>query len=174
MVRGNVSHTTINVLGKNVHLILCDGAKLTLSGGILMYGDHKLYIHSQTYGESMGKLDIESGYYDRAAGIGSDYVYGDESTSYQRTPGDLEIHGGDIYAKGGDRAAGIGGGNYQHGGLVIIYGGKIAAHGGDGIINICDVTDLVDILLNVGHDLNVVVTGAEGITFGGSGTGPAR
>ena len=130
MVRGNVSHTTLNVLGKKVHLILCDGATLTLSGGILMYGDHRLYIHSQSYGGSMGKLVVQSGYNSDAAGIGSDYD--GNSTSYQRTPADLEIHGGDIYVKGGDRAAGIGGGNYQHGGLVIIYGGKIAAHGGDG------------------------------------------
>ena len=130
VVRGNVSHTTLNVLGKKVHLILCDGATLTLSGGILMYGDHRLYIHSQSYGGSMGKLVVQSGYNSDAAGIGSDYD--GNSTSYKRTPADLEIHGGDIYAKGGDDAAGIGGGYHQHGGLVTIYGGKIGAHGSDG------------------------------------------
>ena len=145
VVSGNVSNNTLNVLGKKVHLILCDGAKLTLSGGILCYGEnYKLNIHSQSYGPSMGKLIAESGYDDGVAGIGSDCVtswheswnhneFGhflpDENT---RIPSDIEIHGGDIYAKGSEQAAGIGGGNAQSGGNLIIYGGKITAKGGDG------------------------------------------
>lgn len=44
----------------------------------------------------------------------------------------------------------------------------------NGEISIADVTALIDILLNVVHDLNVVVTGADGLTFGGTGSGPAR
>jgi hypothetical protein len=131
VVTGEVKHNTLNVLGKNVHLILCDGAKLTLSGGILMYGDHNLYIHSQSYGDSMGKLVAQSGYSESAAGIGSDND-GSIGVAYNRTPGNIEIHGGDIYAKGGTRAAGIGGGYWQHGGNVTIYGGKVEARGGDG------------------------------------------
>ena len=145
VVTGNVSNNTLNVLGKKVHLILCDGAKLTLSGGILCYGDnYKLNIHSQSYGPSMGKLIAESGYDDGVAGIGSDCVISwheswnhnewghflpDENT---RIPSDIEIHGGDIYAQGSEQAAGIGGGNAQSGGNLIIYGGKITAKGGDG------------------------------------------
>jgi len=132
VVRGNVSHTTLNVLGKKVHLILCDGAKLTLSGGILCYNTDSnkptLYIHCQSYGASMGRLDIASGYKSEAAGIGSDYD--GEDSDHARTPGDIEIHGGDIYAKGGGKGAGIGGGNEQNGGNVIIYGGKVVAQGG--------------------------------------------
>ena len=129
VVYGDVSHTTLNVLGRNVHLILCNGAKLTLSGGILMYGNHNLYIHCQSYDASMGKLVARSGYADYAAGIGSNYP---ETGNEVRTPGNLEIHGGDIYAKGAKWAAGIGGGYEQDGGLVTIYGGKIEAHGSDG------------------------------------------
>ena len=145
VVTGNVSNNTLNVLGKKVHLILCDGAKLTLSGGILCYGDnYKLNIHSQSYGPSMGKLIAESGYDDGVAGIGSDCVISwheswnhnewghflpDENT---RIPSDIEIHGGDIYAQGSEQAAGIGGGNAQSGGNLIIYGGKITAKGGAG------------------------------------------
>ena len=48
---------------------------------------------------------------------------------------------------------------------------------GDGEISIGDVTVLIDILLSgncVINAINVVVNGAEGLTFGGFGTGPAR
>ena len=141
VVRGIVSHNTLNVLGKNVHLILCDDAKLTLSGGILLYGEKTLYIHSQSYGSSMGKLIAESGYADMTAGIGSDteevarsYSSGKKGTGTttvfydQRIPAELEIHGGDIYAKGGDNAAGIGGGKMQSGCDLTIYGGKVEGH----------------------------------------------
>ena len=136
VVSGNVSNNTLNVLGKNVHLILLDGAKLTLSTGILMYGDHNLYIHSQSYGSSMGKLIAQSGHDDNAAGIGSDGGdYDDYDIRYTRTPGDIVIHGGDIYAKGGYYGAGIGGGNYQNASNIIIYGGKVEARGGGGGVN---------------------------------------
>ena len=128
VVYGDVSTTTLNVLGKDVHLILCNGAKLTLSGGILCYGNKKLYIHCQSYDDSMGKLVAKSGYDDYAAGIGSNCP---ETGNEDRTPGDLEIHGGDIYAKGGKWAAGIGGGYEQNGGRVTILGGKIEARGSD-------------------------------------------
>ena len=132
LVRGNVRNNTLNVLGKKVHLILCDGAKLTLSGGILCYGDKTLYIHSQSYGASMGKLDIACGYKDEAAGIGSDWDGG--GTNAKRTAGDLEIHGGKLTVKGGDEAAGIGGGYNQQAGNITIYGGDIKATGGDGSV----------------------------------------
>ena len=128
VVYGDVSTTTLNVLGKEVHLILCNGAKLTLSGGILCYGNKKLYIHCQSYDDSMGKLVAKSGYGDYAAGIGSNCP---DTGNEDRTPGDLEIHGGDIYAKGGKWAAGIGGGYEQNGGRITILGGKIEAHGSD-------------------------------------------
>lgn len=128
VVRSNISNATLNVLGKNVHLILCDGIQLILSGGILMYGDHNLYIHCQSYGTEMGRLVVNGGYGSKAAGIGSDYD-GSE-TRFQRTPGKLEIHGGNIYAQGCDYGAGIGGGSYQNGGEMIVYGGRVEGHGG--------------------------------------------
>lgn len=123
---GNLNNTTLNLLGKNVHLILCDGAQLTLSGGILMYGDRNLYIHCQSYGVEMGRLVAQSGHGLKAAGIGSN-----DDGPEARIPGKLEIHGGDIYAQGLDNAAGIGGGNGQKGGEVIVYGGRVEAHGGE-------------------------------------------
>lgn len=48
---------------------------------------------------------------------------------------------------------------------------------GDGEINITDVTVLISLVLGDNcmiNNINVVVNGAEGLTFGGFGTGPAR
>ena len=134
VVCGNVNHTTMNVLGKNVHLILGDNTKLSLSGGILCYNTETnkptLYIHSQSYEANMGQLYISSGYKGAAAGIGSDW----EKTvaeNCNRPAGDLEIHGGKLDVTGGEDAAGIGGGSSQEAGKITIYGGEITARGGD-------------------------------------------
>ena len=129
VVRGNVTYGTFNQLGKDVHLILCDGAKLTLSGGLLIYGTKSLKIYSQSYGAEMGQFVVTSGYKDEAAGIGSDYD--GNSSSGKRAPGDIEIHGGKLNITGGDKAAGIGGGFHQQGGNLTIYGGDIKAYGGN-------------------------------------------
>ena len=51
---------------------------------------------------------------------------------------------------------------------------KNADLNGDGTISVNDVTTLVDIILHGSGILNVVVTGANGLTFGGVGNGPAR
>ena len=45
---------------------------------------------------------------------------------------------------------------------------------GDGDINVTDVTALVNLILGGNSGFNVVVNGADGITFGGGGNGPAR
>ena len=133
VVRGNVSHTTLNVLGPKVHLILCDGAKLSLSGGILCYNTESnkptLYIHCQSYDGNMGELYIASGYKAEAAGIGSDW---EDDEGGKRIAGNLEIHGGNLSVTGGDLAAGIGGGHLQEAGKITIYGGDIKAYGGKG------------------------------------------
>ena len=44
----------------------------------------------------------------------------------------------------------------------------------DGIVSVTDVTALTDIILGGNSILKVVVNGAEGLTFCGSGSGPAR
>ena len=135
VVRANVSNSTLNVLGKNVHLILGDNSKLSLSGGILIYNTNalkpNLYIHSQSYGSDMGGLHITSGNKEEAAGIGSDSDDEKETIFFTRTAGDLEIHGGDLYVQGGSKGAGIGGGYKQHAGNITIYGGNIKAIGGN-------------------------------------------
>ena len=141
VVRGNVNHFAMKVRGKNVHLILCDGAKLTLKGGteynevggIRVLQDCNFYIHSQSYGAWMGKLDVPNPQNDHAAGIGgyNSGLGGNYDDRTDKVPGNIEIHGGDIYAMGGYWGAGIGGGYKQGGGSVVIYGGIVKAHGRD-------------------------------------------
>ena len=45
---------------------------------------------------------------------------------------------------------------------------------GDGDINVTDVTAVVNLILGNNNFINVVVNGADGLTFGGGGNGPAR
>ncbi|MBR7054389.1 MAG: hypothetical protein IKI26_06480, partial [Prevotella sp.] len=131
VVLGNVKRETIVVMGKNVHLILLNGATLTLTGGLILEDDHKLYIHSQSYGSNMGRLMVTNKY-EKAAGIGSAQHEGKNMKA-----GALVIHGGHIEANGGENAAGIGscarsdddGGDLCN--SVTIFGGYVKATGGD-------------------------------------------
>ena len=145
VVKGNVEYKTLNVLGRS-YLILCDGAKLTCTGGILIDTRDGLYnvsltIYSQGDGDNMGKLYVTNSY-SEAAGIGSPdchpkYDYHAAQFSYC---GKIEIHGGDIEAYGADYAAGIGSGLRFEGQysaaenknslLFTMYGGKVYAKGG--------------------------------------------
>ena len=130
VVRGTVNRDALRVNGNNVHLVLCDGARLNVNS-IIVNPAYKLYIHVQSYGSSMGKLHADNnGHQETAAGIGSES--GLSHDPYKDGPGLIEIHGGTIYAKGGDNGAGIGGGDWAKGGNIVIYGGDIRAYGGDG------------------------------------------
>ena len=132
VVSRDVTRKTIVVQGSDVHLILCDGVTLTLTGGLKLEGDNKLYIHSQSYGGSMGRLIVTNSY-DDAAGIGSAQHDGNEMVV-----GELVIHGGYIVATGGTRGAGIGSCTRKSNGRselcksVTIYGGFVRATGGIG------------------------------------------
>ena len=130
VVRGTVNRDALRVNGNNVHLVLCDGARLNVNS-IIVNPAYKLYIHVQSYGSSMGKLHADNnGHQETAAGIGSES--GLSHAPNLDGPGLIEIHGGTIYAKGGDNGAGIGGGDWAKGGNIVIYDGDIRAYGGDG------------------------------------------
>ena len=103
VVRENVNRETIVVQGSDVHLILCDNATLTLTGGLRLEDDNKLYIHCQSYGGAMGKLMVTNESYNHGAGIGS--AFHDYKA---KKAGELVIHGGHIKAEGGKNSAGIG------------------------------------------------------------------
>ena len=117
-----------------VHLILCDGAKLSIEEpGIVDSGEGhaavaissaSLAIYGQTLGSGMlvakGGAGEFQGY--GGAGIGGDGTC---------PGGELTINGGTVTAVGGEHAAGIGGGDHGHGGRVTINGGTVTAKGGD-------------------------------------------
>ncbi len=119
VARGNVtlsSNTTLRVTG-SVHLILCDGAKLTAGDGVYIRKGSSLSIYGQTKGT--GKLIAKP---DNGPGIGG---------MADTVGGSLYIHGGVIEAEGGTNAAGIGGGNHASGyENIVIYGGRVTAKGG--------------------------------------------
>ena len=134
LVKGTVNYKTLNVFGR-VNLILCDGAKLTCTGGIKVESDNsaELNIYSQVgdyksppADSNEGQLIVTNSYED-AAGIGG---------SQGQECGEITIHGGIIDVTGGIRAAGIGAGAYgdednARDGVTTIYGGTVTARGGE-------------------------------------------
>ena len=101
----------------NVHLILADGCKLTVNGGIGVTGTNSLTIYAQSTDDSMGTLNATGG--DEGAGIGGG-SFGDG--------GNITINGGEISANGSGSAAGIGGGYGGSGGKITINGGVVTAN----------------------------------------------
>ena len=135
-----------------VHLILADGAKLSVTGawrqaGIQVSGDGNfLTIYGQT--AQSGQLIATGG--DGAAGIGGgDSGSGSNITinggivtatggdgaagiggGYNGSGSNITINGGTVWTKGGVYAAGIGGGNRSIGSYITINGGMVTATGG--------------------------------------------
>ena len=176
VVYGNVTLETIVVLGKNVHLILTDNSTLTLTGGLKLEDDYKLYIHCQSYDDNkMGKL-IVTNKYKNAAGIGSAQDNGKD-----KPVGKLVIHGGHIEATGGAYGAGIGscaGAKAVSPDLcksVTIFGGYVKATGGESGAGIGGGSGYRECYINGGdftlYDGTVIAQGgqyAAGIGGGGS------
>ena len=103
-----------------VHLILADGASLTVNGGINVAKDNSFSVYAQSDKENMGALTANGN--NGGAGIGG----GDSGSG-----GNITINGGNVTATGGQYAAGIGGGNGGSGGTVTIHGGNVTASSGD-------------------------------------------
>lgn len=126
-VTGNAASNVFKVKGTGNHLIICDGAKLSLKHLNIPEGA-ELHIHSGPLGTGTLYVDNTSAPegqgvdYDEAAGIGG---------LNNQSMGTLIIHGGIITAKGSDYAAGIGGGDAGHGGTLIVYDGDVKAYGGE-------------------------------------------
>ena len=197
VVRGNVYRQTIVVQGNDVHLVLCDGATLTLTGGLKLEGDNKLYIHSQSYGGAMGRLMVTNSY-KNAAGIGSArdngvanaagelVIYGGHveaegggfapgigacsSGNHENLCNKVTVYGGYVEATGGEHAAGIGGGYEGPGGDFILYDGTVIANGGVGVIIYA--SDYVSVGAPIGGGAGVGgggVTGWEANKYAGFG-----
>ena len=104
-----------------VHIILLDGASMTINQGLYVNSGATLHIYSQSYGDQMGKL-ISQNDSSSQPGIGC--------RRQEPTMGVLDIHGGNITAKGGSSGAGIGGCEDANSGEIRIWGGNITANGG--------------------------------------------
>ena len=122
-----VIKTRVNVDG-TVNLILCDGAKLTIDGGIGVEPGNTLNIYAQSYyGDDMGVLEIDTtkAFFNGilpCAAIGG---------SNNKDCGTVTIHGGIVNAKCYGQGAAIGGGSFGgNGGAVTIYGGDVTADAG--------------------------------------------
>ena len=155
-VRGDVvipAKTNLTVSG-DAHLILCDGASLTIaspadfSAAVVVGKSVSLTIYGGANGT--GRLEATGGSW--SAGIGADNKHSCgmvtinggtvTATGYQQsagiggstgnpTGGTVTINGGTVTARGGSGAAGIGGGYNGAGGTVTINGGAIDALGGN-------------------------------------------
>ena len=128
-VYGNVTQDKITMSANESHIILCDGAHLSLNYDIHVPEGHTLYIHDQGYGSNMGRLTNAD---DREC-----TSIGGIQTAVGDVPdkgGNIEIHGGDIHVKSAGGAA-IGG-SYRQVGTISIYGGKVRAEGAEGAAGI--------------------------------------
>ena len=130
LAAGVTRSSTLTVNG-SVHLILADGASLTVTGssdsaGVKVIEGKSLTIYGQAGGTGM--LTANGG--ELGAGIGSSSGY---------ASGTVNIHGGTVHATGGGGIGGAGGGGagigggYFSSGTVNISGGTVHATGGSGI-----------------------------------------
>lgn len=121
VVDGDVTiNSRVSATG-DVHLILKDGCKLTINGGIGLQSDCNFSIYGQS--EGTGELSIDSCDFGNA-GIGS---------NNEGSCGDIAINGGCVDVRGGTDAAGIGSGFYSSScGQITINGGNVSATAGDG------------------------------------------
>lgn len=103
----------------DVSLILADGAMLVVDGGIDVPAGAGFTIYAQSDGDNQGILEA---YGEEFSGEGSAGIGGNEEDV---NFGDIVICGGLIYAEGGSRAAGIGGGVRGGCGEISIMGGDI-------------------------------------------------
>ena len=125
VLSGEQSLSQITFTGET-HLILADGANITINGGIILSRKSaSLTIYAQSTGDKMGKLtaDSSSSKFEGQAGIG---------TAADGECGDITINGGVVTAKGGSNGAGIGTGKGSKSrfGNITINGGVVTANGG--------------------------------------------
>ena len=118
-----VASETVNISGRvtvngEAHLILTDGAQLSIPEGITVNENNSLTIYGQS--ANTGTLTI-NGVAPEFAGIGGhEWMDG----------GTITINGGTVNVTGGDSATAIGGGYMGNGGIITINGGNITARGG--------------------------------------------
>lgn len=144
-VEGSVTLNNRLCVWGDVKLVLCDGAELTVTGGLEIESDSTLTIYRQTNGTGKltatgsfhhagiscyGKLNIYGGIITASGNINSAGIGGDAGGN---SGCEIYIYGGTVTATGGEHGAGIGAGytsTGDFGGLLFVYGGTITAYGG--------------------------------------------
>ena len=131
LVRGNVTFDGVMELtSKDVAIVLADGACLTSKGVCCARNNFNasITIYAEEGSGTLGKINADAYFSNDLSGIGE----------YYNSSCSVTIHGGDIYARGGKYASGIGSytdnddNNNTDGGDITIYGGKIEAIGAAG------------------------------------------
>ena len=97
VVNGVVTIGSRVAVSGEVHLILADGASLTVNDGINVAERNSFSVYAQSVGENMGTLTATGGM--GAAGIGG---------GSRGSGGNITISGGSVTATGGGSAAGVG------------------------------------------------------------------
>lgn len=110
----------------DVHLILADGCKLTVNGGIYVSNTSSTSSTFTIYGQEKGtgSLYAHASSASNYAGIGG-------NTQLYGASGEITINGGNITAVGDGFGAGIGGGAMGAFECITINGGTVSATGGD-------------------------------------------
>ena len=120
VVNSNITIDNRVTVSGDVHLILADGASLTVHDDINVAEGNSFTVYAQSTGAAMGVLTAKDKT-ENEAGIGG---------GYWENAGTITINSGKVTATGGSFAAGIGGGSEGSGGSVTISGGKVTATGG--------------------------------------------
>ncbi len=127
VVKGNdVKIPRIVISGNSdteVHIILCDGAKLTT---YISFKETPCHLHIYGQSEGTGKLVADA----RNVAMASAGIGGIEAQGFTYLAGNVYLHGGKVEAWGNKYGAGIGGTRNDDGGNLTVYGGSIEAHGG--------------------------------------------
>lgn len=163
VVNSNITIDSRVTVKGEVHLILADGASLTVHDDINVAEGNSFTVYAQSTGAAMGVLTAKDKT-GNEAGIGG---------GYWENAGTITINGGKVTATGGSFAAGIGGGNKASGGTITINDGKVTANGGNlsaGIGSGNRASSSGDITINGGI---VTATGDGGAGIGGGHVCPA-
>ena len=146
-VKGNITISENITIGKDLLLVLLDGAKLEINGQLRMYSTPSpvLSISAQSEEDKKGELVVKSSNDAFYCGKGMN-IYGGKITAENTgTSGNhgigvvnspLNIYGGDVTAKGGDSATSSGGNGIKgYSGILITGKAIVNATGGNSTSN---------------------------------------
>ena len=159
LLTGNITNDASIVVFENTHLILADGASLTVRN-IAVYDGRSFTVWAQSDGANMGKLTATGG---SGAGIGG-RDNGSDIT--------VTVNGGEVTATGGSSGyAGIGGGSNGTDVTVTVNGGKVTATGGNSGTGIGGGNSGSDITVTVNGGTVTATGSMEGAGIGGGSNG---